>query len=373
MKLLEQERRVLAAFAPGLDEQLKEVGTACLEDQNSPAISLFKTARAGRLLVPKEVGGAGASALEALRFHIALGSRAPSLAVATTMHQYKVATLAKMDERDGMSSILRRFAKGDWLVASGGAEGIPGKSLFAPTVTSMDTERGIVVTGTKKPCCLTWSMDVLSVMIASSQESRYGGELLNVLIDARHSSIKRTRFWNSPVLRAAESDAVTLQDTPVEADHVFRLGTPDDAKPFTVVALVWFELLASGSYLGMTLRLVEMLLEQGKGSAEQRASIAVRLEPLLASLEHVAEQVDADRMNEALLARIIKVRYAVQDFIKNVGAECIELLGGLSFATSTEGTTFLLSSRALSFHPPSQVPMHVPLAEHFAGASFRLA
>lgn len=372
MKLFEIESAVLSKYAPGLEAQLQEVGLTRLEAESSCGIGLFRMSGSPKLLVPREHGGLGASALDALRFQIALASRAPSLALSTTMHQYKVATLAEMGKSQDLCGVLCRFAAENLLVASGGSEGIPGKSLFAPSVTARESGAGIVVSGTKKPCCLAWSMDLLSVMIASSPESRYGGELLNVLIDARHPSIKRTKFWMNPVLQAAENDAITLEDTPVDPAYIFPVGTPENAQPFSVAALVWFELLATGSYLGMAMRMVDMVMQEGRGTSEQLAGIAFRYETILAGLEHVAEKVDAGGLSDQLLSRIIKVRFAAQEFIAGVTSQAFELLGGLAFGKSGEAGLLALSSRALAFHPPTLGRMHEILAGELAGEPFRL-
>src|SRR4029078_8404288 len=87
------------------------------------AISLFRASSAPGLLVPTECGGAGAKAVEALHFQIALGSRAPSIAVATTMHQYKIAALCQLRPRRALDEVLAAIAQKHWLGASRGPGG----------------------------------------------------------------------------------------------------------------------------------------------------------------------------------------------------------------------------------------------------------
>lgn len=373
MRILQLERDSLSQYAPGLDAGLRELGLHALEKTSEPGIALFRQAQAARLLIPKAYGGIGASALDALRFQIALGSRAPSLAISTTMHHYKIAALAQMAKYQDMSALLTHLSDNNCLVASGGAEGVPGQSLFSPTMIARDSGNGIVVSGTKKPCCLAWSMDILSVMIASSPDSKYEGELLNVLIDAQHPSIKRTAIWSNNILSAAESGAITLEDTPVEATRIFRLGTADKAKPFTVATFLWFELLATGTYFGMVLGLVEIMMKENKGTLEQRADMMIRYDVLSTALESVAGSLDQGILTDELLARLLNIRYMAQKFIAAIGSECLEILGGLAFARSAQVGVLLLSSRALAFHPPSYGNMYPNIAQQLDGGALVLA
>ena len=96
MNFLLAERQTLNRFAPGLDDKLSAIGLARLEAPDSGGIDLFRTHGGPGLLIPPQYSGLGATAVEALRFQRALGSRSPSLAVAATMHHFSVATLVTM-------------------------------------------------------------------------------------------------------------------------------------------------------------------------------------------------------------------------------------------------------------------------------------
>ncbi len=86
------------------------------------------------LLVPVSCKGKGATALDALRVQRALGSRSPSLAVATTMHHFSMATLVGLvTDGEGLEWMLvEGVASGNRLVASGFAEGRPGPASSRP-------------------------------------------------------------------------------------------------------------------------------------------------------------------------------------------------------------------------------------------------
>jgi alkylation response protein AidB-like acyl-CoA dehydrogenase len=367
MRFLQLERETLERYAPGLDGGLTRLGLTAAEKPASEAIPLFRGSAAAALLVPRELGGAGAPAVDALRFQIALGSRAPSLAVATTMHQYKVAALCRLRPHHALDGVLARIAAERCLVASGGSEGEPGRKLYQPSVTARDTPEGVTVQGTKKPCCLTWSMDLLTVMVRSAPESRYRGELLHVIVDAKHPSIRRERFWTNHLLAAAESDAVTLDQVPVPEEHVFKVGSAEAARPFALAAFAWFELLACGAYLGITSALVERLLATERGASALRAQISCELDTLTAALERAAERLDAGELTPDSLSRIFRIRYVVERSLPEVAARCFTALGGLAIIQFPEVAYLEPATRLLACHVPSFDNMADTLAGQLTG------
>jgi alkylation response protein AidB-like acyl-CoA dehydrogenase len=374
MKFLQNEKDVLNRYSPELACKLQEQGLINLEREDSPGIALFKEHGAVRLLIPTEFGGFGVSAVEALKYQVALGSLAPSLAIATTMHQYKVATLVEMAKNRDLSALLDKISSGNLLVASGGSEGNTDGNLFYPGVTASDTEDGLLVNGTKRPCCLTWSMDILSVLLLTEEDSKYGGELVNVIVDASDPTIKREKFWNNRILAASESDAVTLNNTRVSDDNVFAVGTPQNSKAFATSAFLWFETLATGSYLGMAGRLIEILMQENKIPRQDIAALDILFDSQLAALEYVALRMDnGDSLSEELLARLLRIRYATQDAITTISSQSVEYLGGLRFVTSEETTLLANSCRGLMFHPPARKVMNNNLQHYRETGSLSLA
>ncbi|HEY1323979.1 MAG TPA: hypothetical protein VGF32_27220, partial [Streptosporangiaceae bacterium] len=84
MNLLRAERDTLDAYVPGLDKYLSEIPLLELEKPGNGALQTFRELGGPALLVPAEYEGKGASMLDAVRIQRAVGSRSPSLAVATT-------------------------------------------------------------------------------------------------------------------------------------------------------------------------------------------------------------------------------------------------------------------------------------------------
>lgn len=93
MHFLTQERVTLEELLPGLDASLAGFQLMEMERPGNPSIPRFRELGGPGLLIPERLGGRGASPLQAVRAHRAIATRAPSLAVATTMHHFTIATV----------------------------------------------------------------------------------------------------------------------------------------------------------------------------------------------------------------------------------------------------------------------------------------
>ena len=329
MSLLSAERETLERYLPGLDKQLADTPLLELEKAGSGALDLFRSAGGPALLVPAEYSGKGASMVDAVRIQRALGSRSPSLAIASTMHNFSVASLVELTAVDnGFGwAMLMAIAENDWLLSSGFAEGKPGQHILSPTMRGIPGDGGIVVNGTKKPCSLTWSMNLMSASVRVTAAD--GSERMAVvLIPAESEGIERLPFWGTNVLAGAESDQVTLHDVFVPEALIFYPDDTESMDPVQARGFVWFETLVSSSYLGAATNLALRVLERGRGSEDDRAGLAIELETAAAALESVAASAaDADD-NAALLARALYVRFATERTIERVAMAAAALAGG---------------------------------------------
>src|ERR1700726_4124546 len=136
MTFLHTARSCLDDYLPGLDQALGDVPLLELERAGSGVLDLFKEAKGPALLVPKEFGGMGASLSEAVHIQRAIGSRSPSLAGATTMHHFSVASLVELTATgEGFEwAMLEAIATNNWLMSSGFAEGRTGQHILSPTM-----------------------------------------------------------------------------------------------------------------------------------------------------------------------------------------------------------------------------------------------
>lgn len=356
MDLFRTERAALERHLPGLDKQLAELPLADLERPGSPGLGLFREAGGPALLVPAEHGGLGASALDAVRVQRAVGARSPSLAVATTMHHFSVASLAEMAAAtDGMAwAMLQAVAENRWLLSSGFAEGKPGQHILTPSMRGTPVPGGLRVSGSKKPCSLTWSMDLLSASVAV--DGAGGTRLAVVLVPAVSEGITRRPFWGTPVLAGAESDEVVLDGVFVPEQLVIYPDGPAGMDPVQTRGFVWFETLISASYVGAASALLERVVTAGRGTALDRVTLAADLDAATAALERVALALQGEDVHDSdLLGRALCVRYAVEQTLARVSDAALALAGGIGFIGSPDLAYLLAACRPLSFHPPSRV------------------
>ncbi len=374
MSFLAAERTCLERWLPGLDKLLADIPLLELEKPGNSSLQSFRDAGGPALLVPTEYGGAGATLGDAVRVQRAIGSRSPSLAVATTMHHFSVASLVELTAQgDGFEwAMLTAIAENSWLLSSGFAEGRPGQHILAPTMRATVVDGGLLVNGVKKPCSLTWSMDLMSASVAVADPAGGPDRPAVVLIPASSPGIERSPFWQSWILAGAESDQVVLRDVHVDASLVFYPQVGLTMDPIQARGFVWFELLIAASYLGAASALAERVISSGKGSATDRAVLAIELETSAAALEQVAESADEEVDLDRLLARALCARYAAERSIERVVMGAAAAAGGMAFIGSSDVAYLLAASRALAFHPPSLAAASEPLARHLAGSALTL-
>lgn len=369
MTILRTERDCLERYLPGLDKLLADIPLGELEKPGSDTLATFRQLGGPALLVPEKFGGKGASLVDAVRIQRAIGSRSPSLAVATTMHHFSVASLVELTAAgNGFEwAMLTAIAENAWLLSSGFAEGKPTQHILSPTMRGVRVEGGLKVSGDKKPCSLTWSMDLMSASVAVVDPDGGPERMAIILIPATSAGIERKPFWNSWALAGAESDQVTLTDVFVPDALSFYPDTGAVMDPIQERGFVWFELLIAASYLGAASALAERVILSGRGSADDRMMLAVELESAAAALEHVAAGVTDTDDNDALLARALYARFGVERAIERASMAAAAAAGGMAFVGSSDVAYLLAVGRALAFHPPSRGAASEPLARYLAG------
>jgi len=230
---------------------------------------------------------------------------------------------------------------------------------------------GITVSGTRKPCSLTWSMNLMSASVAVAgpdPDSTGTGRLAIVLIPAGSAGLERAPFWQTTALAGAESDQVTLTEVFVPDALIFYPQDGESMDPIQARGFAWFELLVSASYLGAATNLAERVIARGRGTDQDRAGLAIELETTAAALEQAAAFAATAGDNDALLARALYARFATEQAIERVVLPAATALGGMAFIESPEIAYLLGATRALAFHPPSRAAAAGPIARHLAGA-----
>ncbi|MFE9775077.1 acyl-CoA dehydrogenase family protein [Streptomyces sp. NPDC005931] len=374
MRSLDTARSVCEQFHPGLLKELEQIPHAERERPGSPVIDLFRIHGGVGLLIPEEYGGHGAAPLDALRVQLALGAVSPSLVAAVSMHHFTAAMLYALAVKSGrltdaQTALLHRIVYDQQVMASGWAEGRTAQNILKPAVTARPVEGGFLLTGAKKPCSLAHSMSLLTASVAIHGEDGGEPELALALVPAVAPGLSVHPFWGNELLAGAESEEVRLEDVFVPADMVVRAGADDPHRldDLQSAGFVWFEMLISAGYAGGAMALVEQVLDRERGSAAERAALAVDMEAAVALLEGVARATGLEPGDEESVARVLVARYAVQNALPDIASRALELLGGSDFINNSAPARTGAALRALAFHPPSRAAAAEPLLRYFAG------
>jgi alkylation response protein AidB-like acyl-CoA dehydrogenase len=372
MNFLRAEREALEQLLPGLDEALARLSLMEMERPGNPAIPVFRQLGGPGLLVPTQFGGRGASASQAVRAQRAIACRAPSLAVATTMHHFTIASLLEIDPEDpGIEGeLLESVARGNLYMASGFAESRPGTGIQMSALRMERVPGGILLSGSKKPCSLAHSMDLFTLSTPPPEGMDAG--LAAVTIPADTPGLSRRPFWQSPILAGAESDEVVLHEVCVPEDAFFPLGGSGRSNAVQERGFVWFELLITACYVGIASALVERVLASGRGSPAERVNLAAQTEGAMAALEGVARAMPLGEWANHALARVLLVRYAVQEALGRAASLAFELLGAGAFIGSPEVAYLLAAAHVLSVHPPGRPLAATRLDAYLAGSTLVL-
>jgi alkylation response protein AidB-like acyl-CoA dehydrogenase len=340
MNFLKRERETLERLLPGLDAALEALPLMEMERPGNPAFAVFKRFGGPGLLVPLRLGGRGATALDTLRAHRAIAYRAPSLAVATTMHHFTIASLTAITSKQpgAEDELLAQVAAENLYIGSGFAEGRTGASIQASTLRVERGASGYLVNGSKKPCSLSGSMDLFA--FSSPPPEGMDAGLAAAIIPADTPGLERRPYWESPILGGAESDEVILRDVELPEHAFFPLGGSGRSNAAQDHGFVWFELLITVVYVGIAGNLVERVLNARKGDAAERVRLVAQLEGAMAALEGVARAIDANENDNDLLARVLLIRYGAQDAVNRAASLAVELLGGTAFIRSFEVSYF---------------------------------
>jgi alkylation response protein AidB-like acyl-CoA dehydrogenase len=377
MRYLERERTVLGKLLPGLDEYLAGQPLRALEQPGSTALAAFRQAGGPGLLVAGDYGGAGATPIEAVRVQRAIGSRSPSLAVATTMHHFSMASLVVISEiSNGFEWMLMEgIAREGKLLASGFAEGNPGRSILQPMMTVVAGDGGVHVSGVKKPCSLSRSMDLLTASVLVPRLDGPGEQLAVAMIPADSPGLSVSPFWNTFALAGAESDQVRLVDVFVPNELLVRTDTVagEALDSVQIAGFLWFELLMTASYLGAVSALVERVVDKAGIPDLEKIRLVCDTEAAMAAVETVAGRLGAGCRDSTTLAESLYARYAAQDSIARVAPHAVELLGGMHFIGSDEVAYLSAACNGLTLHPPSRGRMAGPLAAQLSGGTLTIA
>lgn len=377
MRSLEHADATCESYFPELLSGLTTLSMADLERPGSPAIELFRRSGGPALLIPKQYNGLGASPSDVIAVVRAIAARAPSLAVATAMHHFSVATiftLADSLRASGLEwALLEGIADQNLLVSSGFAEGTPGQGILTPVMSGRRVPGGVVLTGAKRPCSLARSMDLLSASAAVIDEAG-NEETVLLLVPASMDGISVHPFWASTVLAGAESDEVRLSDVFVDDNLIMPSGTgaSGELDELQTVGFMWFEMIITSCYLGMASALVDRAVTKPALNRERIAEMGTRLETAALLLQSIATLLSNGHTDNEALAQVVIARYGAEDAIVDVTNHAVAALGGMSFISDPDIAYLAAACQCVRFHPPSRITGNQALADHFRGDVFRI-
>lgn len=371
--LLQEERTTTLALAPELVAQLESSSLLDFERCTPKQLAdLFRSTGQPGLSVATELGGGGADATALVQLHTWVASRCPSLAVMMTMHHHTVAgMMAGSTFFPEIGGLLRMVAHDRLLVASGISEGRAHSPNLESNMTVRKADGGYVLNGSKKPCTMTHTFDVLTLGVNYTDPN--GNTQLGIgLAFADDPAIERRTFWQAPHLQAADSNEVVLRDLFIPESMMCFSTTLDaqlDERQRGVgeqMFAIWFQLLASASYLGMASALALRALQHKKGSQDDRAMLLIDLQGATLTLRGLASLVDAAQFDTQGLARAQAARFAVQEAVNRVSTRAFEILGGMAFLASDEPAYLLVATRLMAFHPSSKLSSAAFIAEQLS-------
>lgn len=373
-RILLESRSILEKFVPGLDGNLLQCDFPILETPDSPGASIYRNAGGAKVLIPELFKGKGAQPVDALHIQAAIASRSPSLAVAVAMHNFSVVTLVELVKtKMGLEGLfLEAIAINDLLLASGFAEGRPNQGIFSPTMQAVRQGNHYLISGSKKPCSLSNSMDFLTASVEVIHEDGPINQIAVALIPGKVSGLSRRKFWNSVILAGAESEEIILENVKIEKELIFPLLNHGHIESVQISGYIWFELLITSSYLGMAMSLAERVIDRKAGAISDRAKLCIDIKGAIAALEGIANRMTILSWTPDKLADILMVRYSVQQTIMDTASLAVELLGGIEFIRNREASYFLSASRALAFHPPSRTNAQINIVEFMQGSAFSI-
>jgi alkylation response protein AidB-like acyl-CoA dehydrogenase len=370
---LQEERTLLNTIVPGLDALLQREGVLQMESKTPEQLKkIMQDFQLLSLWIPAEYGGKAIPPRKAIRLQTAIASRAPSMALMLTMHNFTVSFNTSLAKTFSCSAeLLRKAAHTEMLIGSAFAEGRYGAGILDSTVFVEETGGGYLINGVKKPCTMASVMDIITVGVAKkiNDEEKLTGM---AILDRASAGVSSKPFWKIPLLEAADNNELCFDNAFVAKDQVI-FPDPDDLELSQLVGmgevsgLCWFEIVACASYLGAVSSLAERVLSNSRIDSSERTALGAELMLAQAALDGAINLMENDCCDRPLLNKVLLIRFAIQKIIERCAMHAAELVGCLSFIKDTEIMSLLAACRCLAFHPISRKAAEPFLAQWLGG------
>jgi alkylation response protein AidB-like acyl-CoA dehydrogenase len=319
------------------------------------------------LAIPTAFGGEGGDMITVAAAQRQLGLLDPGLAIGLCMHSHSVGVIVEHHRRLADSSwmLLEAIAERRCLVASAFAE--PGGStnlMRARTVATRDG-RGYRLTGTKFPCSLATTAELLCLSAGVAET----GETIVALVPAASDGLSADgSAWPSLGMRSSDTGKVTLDGVYLDERLVYHRASAGLVDDIVVMGFVWFAVLLAATYSGVLTSMVD-LAARGVSELETRNGrlagpghrrvglIGAAARELLglqgACLTLARHWQDGHLTGDQALAASMALRAAASAARDAVGVALAPVIGSRLYTVGHPATDLTLDSLAVHHHPPA--------------------
>ncbi|MFT2693049.1 acyl-CoA dehydrogenase family protein [Clavibacter zhangzhiyongii] len=343
-----------------------------------------------RLLVPRDLGGSGASLADAVRCQTLLAQAAPATALGVGMHLVWTAVARILADRgdDALRGVIEDAGRGEVLAFAISEPGNDAALADSLTRAEPDADGGYRFTGTKVSSSMAPAWSRLGLFGRDDRDPDRP-LLVHAFVPRDAPGLGIVPDWDTLGMRATQSHTVVLDGVRAPAADVIRireLGRLDD--PFVLAVLQAFELLIAAVYAGLGQRALDLAVEAARhrtshaaGGATLAQDPAVRAlvadaalaqDALAPQLRALAEDVDrgvdhGDRWPSLLVGAKVRATRTAADVVRNA----VAVAGGGSFRTGDELGRLYRDVLAGGFHPSSDRQAQETLASALLGPAAR--
>lgn len=340
------------------------------------------------LPVPVDMEGGGASLLECCAVQRSLARVDAAAAIGLNMHLFSLGVMVEhwRANRDSSWLLLEAIATQHRMVASGFAEpGLAGSTLRS-RCTARPVEGGVIIDGTKTPCSLAGSADLVCFQV---QEDIPGGDLLICLVPMSAPGIQVEETWDWLGMRASQSNTVVFEGCEVPDDLIFHRTAPGhDSGEIFAAGLAWFSLTTAAAYVGLVeaalAETVAALVRQSVAHLKVRRSDLDVYQAALGraggdllevSAAIVAGAAAMDERTAAageLLPFALATKRRVAQVAVSATDQLAELSGAGALRTDRPMERLVRDVQAARYHPPTPVVTEQVLGRWLLGDDLRI-
>lgn len=344
-----------------------------------------------RLFVPKELGGLGASMLDATRLQRQLAGADPAAALGVNMHLI-VTSAARTALHRGLGAaerVLEEAANGE-LFAFGISEPGNDAMLFdSLTTATPDGQGGYELTGVKIFTSMAgaWSQLIVHGKIKGEDEALVFGTL------RRTPQVVVLDDWDAHGMRATDSRTTKLKGASLQAQDVLaKVGVGPAQDPLRFGIFGAFELLLASVYLGIGERAVQVAREGATGRRSvtggllqadnpvtrwRVADAAIAMDAAALQLERLAGDLDATytpgggvgavNHGPRWYLQFSGVKHRVTEAALSAVDSCLRASGGRHYYRGSELERLSRDVRASIYQPSDEESVHAAYAKGLFG------